>query len=62
MRDNGVNIVGLGYTIYLGSEYESTMLAEAGELIAAAHANGPVGRAVGSTRAARLSPLRRIRT
>ena len=40
MRDNGVNIVGLGYTIYLGSEYESTMLAEAGELIAAAHANG----------------------
>ena len=40
MRNNGVNIVGLGYTIYLGSEYESTMLAEAGELIAAAHANG----------------------
>ena len=40
MRENGVNIVGLGYTIYLGSEYESTMLAEAGELIAAAHANG----------------------
>lgn len=40
MRENGVNIVGLGYTIYLGSEYESTMLAEAGELIAQAHANG----------------------
>ena len=40
MRANGVNVVGLGYTIYLGSEYESTMLAEAGELIAAAHANG----------------------
>ena len=40
MRDNGVNIVGLGYTIYLGSEYESTMMAEAGELIAQAHANG----------------------
>ena len=40
MRDAGVNIVGLGYTIYLGSEYESTMLAEAGELIAQAHANG----------------------
>ena len=40
MREAGVNIVGLGYTIYLGSEYESTMLAEAGELIAAAHANG----------------------
>ena len=40
MRDAGVNIVGLGYTIYLGSEYESTMMAEAGELIAQAHANG----------------------
>jgi class I fructose-bisphosphate aldolase len=40
MRDAGVNVVGIGYTIYLGSEYESTMLAEAGELIAEAHANG----------------------
>ena len=40
MRDAGVNIVGLGYTIYLGSEYESTMMAEAGELIAEAHAEG----------------------
>jgi class I fructose-bisphosphate aldolase len=40
MADAGVNIVGVGYTIYLGSEYESTMMAEAGELIAEAHANG----------------------
>ena len=40
MREAGVNIVGLGYTLYLGSEYESTMMAEAGELIAQAHANG----------------------
>jgi class I fructose-bisphosphate aldolase len=40
MRDCGVNIVGLGYTIYLGSEYEATMLAEAGDLIAQAHAEG----------------------
>ena len=40
MREAGVNIVGLGYTIYLGSEYESQMLAEAGELIAEAHAEG----------------------
>lgn len=40
MRDNGVNIVGLGYTIYLGSENEALMLAEAGELIAEAHAEG----------------------
>ena len=42
MRENGVNIVGLGYTIYLGSEYEATMMAEAGQLIAEAHANGLV--------------------
>ena len=40
MREAGVNIVGLGYTIYLGSEYESDMMAEAGQLIADAHANG----------------------
>lgn len=40
MREAGVNIVGVGYTIYLGSEYESTMLSEAGELIAEAHAAG----------------------
>ncbi len=40
MREAGVNIVGLGYTIYLGSEYEAQMMAEAGELIAEAHAEG----------------------
>ncbi len=59
MRDAGVNIVGLGYTIYLGSEYESTMLAEAGELIAQAHATGllvvlwiyPRGKAVTAEKA-----------
>ncbi|MDR1014424.1 MAG: hypothetical protein LBL86_05525 [Coriobacteriales bacterium] len=42
MREAGVNIVGIGYTIYLGSEYEATMMAEAGELIAEAHAAGLV--------------------
>ena len=40
LKAAGVPIVGLGYTIYLGSEYEATMMAEAGELIAQAHANG----------------------
>ncbi len=62
MRDAGVNIVGVGYTIYLGSEYESTMLAEAGELIAQAHANGlvvvlwiyPRGKAVADEKAPQL--------
>jgi class I fructose-bisphosphate aldolase len=42
MREAGVNIVGIGYTIYLGSEYEATMLAEAGELITEAHAAGMI--------------------
>ncbi|GHU07176.1 aldolase [Alphaproteobacteria bacterium] len=40
LREAGTNIVGVGYTLYLGSEYEATMLAEAGELITEAHANG----------------------
>ena len=54
LRDNGVNAVGVGYTIYLGSEYESQMMMEAGQLIADAHSVGmivvlwiyPRGRAV----------------
>ena len=40
MRDAGVNVVGIGYTIYLGSEFEAQMVEEAGQLIADAHANG----------------------
>jgi class I fructose-bisphosphate aldolase len=40
LRENGVNVVGLGYTIYLGSEYEATMMAEASQLIAQAHEQG----------------------
>lgn len=62
MRDAGTNIVGIGYTIYLGSEYEATMMAEAGELIADAHANGlivvlwiyPRGKAVAAEKDADL--------
>ena len=62
MCDAGVNIVGVGYTIYLGSEYESTMLAEAGELISEAHASGlivvlwiyPRGKAVANEKDADL--------
>lgn len=38
--DNGVNVVGIGYTIYLGSEYEAQMLTEAAQLIADAHSVG----------------------
>lgn len=60
--NNGVNVVGIGYTIYLGSEYESQMMAEAGELIAQAHAAGllvvlwmyPRGKAVANEKDAHL--------
>jgi fructose-bisphosphate aldolase/6-deoxy-5-ketofructose 1-phosphate synthase len=37
---SGLNIVGVGYTIYLGSEYEHVMLGEAARLVADAHATG----------------------
>ena len=59
---NGVNVVGIGYTIYLGSEYESQMMAEAGQLIADAHSLGlvvvlwmyPRGKAVTNEKDAHL--------
>ncbi|MFD0702940.1 aldolase [Slackia equolifaciens] len=62
MRENGVNVVGLGYTIYLGSEYEAAMMSEAGQLIAEAHENGllvvlwiyPRGKAVTDEKAPEL--------
>ncbi|MBQ9690901.1 MAG: aldolase, partial [Eggerthellaceae bacterium] len=58
-REKGVNVVGLGYTLYLGSDYEATMVAEAGQLIAEAHAQGllvvlwiyPRGKAVADEKA-----------
>lgn len=60
--DNGVNVVGIGYTIYLGSEYEAQMMTEAAQLIANAHAEGllvvlwiyPRGKAVADEKAAHL--------
>lgn len=62
LRDNGVRVVGIGYTIYIGSEYESQMMSEAAQLIAEAHANGlivvlwmyPRGRAVADEKNAHL--------
>lgn len=62
MRDNGVNVVGVGYTIYLGSEYEASMMTEAGQLIADAHSVGmlvvlwiyPRGKAVANEKDAHL--------
>ncbi len=62
LRDNGVNVVGIGYTIYIGSEYESQMMMEAAQLIADAHALGlivvlwmyPRGKAVPNEKDAHL--------
>jgi fructose-bisphosphate aldolase/6-deoxy-5-ketofructose 1-phosphate synthase len=42
-RDNsGLNILGIGYTIYLGSKYEAEMLYQAAQLIYEAHQFGMV--------------------
>jgi DhnA family fructose-bisphosphate aldolase class Ia len=37
---NGINVVGIGYTVYIGSEYEYEMLTEAATLIRQAHELG----------------------
>ena len=39
-KSNNLSIVGVGYTIYLGSEYESSMLAQAAQVIYQAHQHG----------------------
>ncbi|MEK6916544.1 MAG: aldolase [Nanoarchaeota archaeon] len=39
-ESSGLNIIGIGYTVYLGSEYEHMMLSEAGRLVTWAHQNG----------------------
>ena len=43
MIDNGINIAGIGYTVYLGSEHEETMFAEAGRMMNFAHQLGLIG-------------------
>jgi fructose-bisphosphate aldolase / 6-deoxy-5-ketofructose 1-phosphate synthase len=39
-EESKLNIVGVGYTIYLGSEYETQMLQEAAQVVLSAHQNG----------------------
>ncbi len=39
-KQSGLNIVGIGYTLYLGGKYEARMLRRAAEEINAAHQNG----------------------
>ena len=54
LKNNGLNILAVGYTIYLGSEFEAQMLSEASQIINQAHEHGlitvlwvyPRGRAV----------------
>ena len=39
---NGINVVGIGYTIYVGSEFEHEMLSEAAQFIRQAHELGMI--------------------
>lgn len=39
-KNSGTTILAVGYTVYLGSEYEAQMLKEASEIIYQAHKNG----------------------
>lgn len=39
-KNSGLKIVGVGYTVYLGSEYETQMLREAAQIVYEAHKNG----------------------
>ncbi len=38
--ENGINVVGIGYTVYLGSEFEADMLTEAAHFVRQAHEIG----------------------
>ncbi len=40
LREAGLQIVGVGYTVYLGSEFESEQMAEAAQACLRAHRNG----------------------
>lgn len=61
-RNGKLNVLGIGYTLYVGSQYEPDMLAEVGRLIAQAHEAGlltiiwayPRGKAVKDPKDAHL--------
>jgi len=42
LSHNGINVVGIGYTIYIGSEFEHEMLSEAAQFIRQAHELGMI--------------------
>lgn len=39
-RESGLAVLGVGYTVYLGSEYEAEMLREAAQIVLQAHRRG----------------------
>jgi len=41
-ENSGLDILGVGYTLYLGSEYEHAMLREAAQVVHKAHLNGMI--------------------
>ena len=61
-KNTGLNILGVGMTVYLGSEYEGQMLADAAQMVLQAHAHGllaivwvyPRGKAVSNERTVEL--------
>ena len=62
LKNNGVKVLAVGYTIYLGSEFENQMLTEASQIVYQAHQNGlltvlwiyPRGKAVPDEKDAHL--------
>ncbi len=61
-ENSGLNILGVGYTVYLGSEYEAQMLRQAAQIVYEAHYHGlvtvlwmyPRGKAVPNEKDAHL--------
>ena len=61
-KNSGLDIVGVGYTIYLGSEFEGQMLSEASKIVLNAHKNGllailwiyPRGKAIKNEKSAEI--------
>lgn len=43
LKSHGVKILGIGYTVYLGSEFEAVMLKEASEFLYQAHKHNMIG-------------------
>lgn len=62
LKKNGANVLAVGYTIYLGSEFENQMITEAAKIVFEAHQNGlltvvwiyPRGKAVKDEKDAHL--------